>query len=56
MKPKIDFAFKEIIMNDKALTGFLSAVLNLQPEQIKKIIRKNTNMQKKSKQFLMFVL
>lgn len=46
MKPKIDFAFKEIMMNDKALTGFLSAVLNIQPEQIKKIIRKNTNMQK----------
>lgn len=46
MKPKIDFAFKEIMMNDKALKGFLSAVLNIQPEQIKKIIRKNTNMKK----------
>ena len=46
MKPKIDFAFKEIMMNDKALTGFLSAVLNIQPEQVKEIVRKNTNLQK----------
>lgn len=46
MQPKIDFAFKEIMMNNKALKGFLSAVMNIQPEQIKKIVRKNTNMKK----------
>lgn len=46
MKPKIDFAFKEIMMNDKALTGFLSAVLNTKPENIRQIVRKNTNLQK----------
>lgn len=46
MKPKIDFAFKEIMMNDTALTGFLSAVLDIPPESIKKLIRKNTNLQK----------
>lgn len=29
MKPKIDFAFKEIMMNEKVRVGFLSAVLKL---------------------------
>ncbi len=29
MKPKIDFAFKEIMMDEKARTGFLSAMLKL---------------------------
>ena len=36
MKPKIDFAFKEIMADEKARTGFLSAVLNLNPADIKK--------------------
>ncbi len=35
MKPKIDFAFKEIMMNEKARVGFLSAVLKLDPKNIK---------------------
>ena len=35
MKPKIDFAFKEIMEDAKARTGFLSAVLGLDPEDIK---------------------
>lgn len=35
MKPKIDFAFKEIMNDEKARTGFLSAVLHLEPESIK---------------------
>lgn len=35
MKPKIDFAFKEIMMNEKARIGFLSAILNIEPEDIK---------------------
>lgn len=35
MKPKIDFAFKEIMADEKARTGFLSAVLHLDPEDIK---------------------
>jgi len=33
MKPKIDFAFKEIMMNEKARTGFLAAVLHLNPKE-----------------------
>ena len=35
MKPKIDFAFKEIMSDEKARIGFLSAVLKLKPEDIK---------------------
>ena len=35
MKPKIDFAFKEIMENEKARTGFLAAVLQLDPADIK---------------------
>ncbi len=35
MKPKIDFAFKEIMNDEKARTGFLSAVLKLDPADIK---------------------
>jgi len=35
MKPKIDFAFKEIMADEKARTGFLAAVLNLNPADIK---------------------
>ena len=35
MKPKIDFAFKEIMMDEKARIGFLAAVLHLDPENIK---------------------
>ncbi|KAI4452818.1 hypothetical protein C823_007403 [Eubacterium plexicaudatum ASF492] len=34
MKPKIDFAFKEIMEDEKARVGFLSAVLDLNPEHI----------------------
>ncbi len=35
MKPKIDFAFKEIMTDEKVRIGFLSAVLKLKPEEIK---------------------
>ena len=35
MKPIIDFAFKEIMTDEKARIGFLSAVLKLKPEEIK---------------------
>ena len=46
MKPKIDFAFKEIMANEKARTGFLSAMLKLNPEDIKETTLLNTNLQK----------
>ena len=35
MKPKIDFAFKEIMTDEKARTGFVSAVLKLRPEEVR---------------------
>lgn len=46
MKPKIDYAFKEIMMNEKARIGFLSAILNLNPLDIKQTQILNTNLRK----------
>ncbi len=42
MKPKIDFAFKEIMANETARTGFLAAVLGIDPESIKETVILNT--------------
>ena len=46
MKPKVDFAFKEIMANEKARIGFLSAVLKIRPEGIKETRILNTYLQK----------
>ena len=46
MKPKIDFAFKEIMMDEKARVGFLSAMLKLNPADIKETKILNTNLRK----------
>ncbi len=46
MKPKIDFAFKEIMEDAKARTGFLSAVLHLDPESIRETRILNSNLRK----------
>ncbi len=46
MKPKIDFAFKEIMMNEQARIGFLSAILKLNPCDIKQTTILNTNLRK----------
>ncbi len=46
MKPKIDFAFKEIMMDEKARIGFLSAVLKLDPTKIKEARILNTYLQR----------
>ncbi len=46
MKPKIDFAFKEIMENEKARAGFLSAVLGLKPDNIKQTQILNSNLRK----------
>lgn len=35
MKPKVDFAFKEIMNDENARKGFLSAVLNINPEDVR---------------------
>ena len=46
MKPKIDFAFKEIMANENARLGFLSAILKLNPKDIKETKLLNTNLRK----------
>jgi len=46
MKPKVDFAFKEIMMDEKARVGFLSAVLKLDPADIKETRILNTDLRK----------
>lgn len=46
MKPKIDYAFKEIMMDEQARMGFLSAVLKLDPSEIKETKILNTNLRK----------
>jgi len=46
MKPKIDFAFKEIMEDEKARIGFLSAVLKINPQEIKETRILNTNLRK----------
>lgn len=46
MKPKIDFAFKQIMTDEKARIGFLSAVLKIRPEDIKETQLLNTNLKK----------
>ncbi len=49
MKPKIDFAFKEIMMDNEVRKGFLSAVLKIKPEDIKETNILNTYLRKKHK-------
>ena len=46
MKPKIDFAFKEIMFEEAVRNGFLSAVLQLRPETIRKTVLTNTQLRK----------
>ncbi len=46
MKPKIDFAFKEIMTDKKARIGFLSAMLKLNPKDIKETTLLNTSLRK----------
>ncbi len=46
MKPKIDFAFKEIMTDEITRIGFLSAILKLDPNQIKETHLLNTNLRK----------
>ena len=46
MSPRVDFAFKEIMANEQARTGFLSAILKLNPSDIRQTILLNTNLSK----------
>lgn len=44
--PRYDFVFKELMLNEKVRTGFLSAVLGIEPNHIISTVIKNTNLQK----------
>ena len=46
MKPKVDFAFKEIMEDVNARTGFLAAILKLDPSEITETRILNTNLRK----------
>ena len=46
MKPKVDFAFKEIMYDEDALKGFLAAVLVLDVKEIKSVVIQNTDLRK----------
>ncbi len=46
MKPKVDIAFKEIMMDEKARIGFLAAMLKIRPEDIKETRILNANLRK----------
>lgn len=46
MLPKVDFAFKELMMNEKVRVGFLSAVLDIRVADIRSAQMKNTNLTK----------
>lgn len=46
MKPKVDFAFKEIMADEMTRIGFLSAILKLHPNEIKETHLLNTNLRK----------
>lgn len=49
MKPKVDFAFKQLMTVEKARVGFLSAVLKIRPEDIKETQLLNTDLKKSMK-------
>ena len=49
MKPKVDFAFKEIMMDEQARIGFLSAILKLDPGEIRETQVLNTSLRKQHK-------
>ena len=46
MKPKIDFAFKELMMDEKVRLGFLSTILKLNRGDIKETRILNTHLRK----------
>ncbi len=46
MKPKVDFAFKEIIYDETALKSFIAATMELNPKDIKFVIILNTDLRK----------
>ncbi|MDO4555759.1 MAG: Rpn family recombination-promoting nuclease/putative transposase, partial [Lachnospiraceae bacterium] len=49
MKPKNDFCFKELMMDDEVRKGFLAACLHIDPEEIKETRILPTHLRKKHK-------
>jgi len=46
MKPKIDFAFKELMVNNQVRLGFVAAVLGVDPSEIKETKLLNTELRR----------
>jgi len=46
MKPKVDFAFKEIMFDTDALKGFVASVMKLDPAKIRSVTILNTDLRK----------
>ena len=46
MKPKVDFAFKQVMRNENARLGFLSAMLRMPPEDIRETRLLDTHLNK----------
>ena len=46
MKPKVDFAFKELMTDEMVRKGFLAAFLKLNPDDIKETSLLNTNLRR----------
>ena len=46
MSPKVDFCFKELMRNSEVRKGFLSAVLEIPPEEIRETTLLPTHLQK----------
>lgn len=46
MKPKVDFAFKEIMYDETALKGFIAATMELKLEDIRAVAIQNTDLRK----------
>lgn len=50
MSPKIDFAFKELMQDEKVRNGFLSAILNLNQEMIKETVILDASLRKRTEE------
>ena len=46
MQPKVDYCFKELMEDADIRKGFLSAILNIKPEDIKETILLPTHLRK----------
>ena len=49
MQPKVDYCFKELMKDTEVLKGFLSAILDISPSEIKSIDLLPTELQRLSK-------